>query len=121
MAGIVLHIRAEHGGVGHHIEFRGEHIVQARDGLFERALGTHHFIVDLWHAGFDCDLYVIETRFDELLDIFHIREAASICVQTCDLSIGFGVGYQLWQIISQSCFSASEDDVRHAQAPKAGQ
>ena len=116
--GNCMDVRAEHGGVGHHVEFCGEHVVQACDGLFERAVGAHHFIVDFRHAGFDGDLHMVETCIDKLLDIFHVRETARVRVQTCDLPVVFCMSDQLWQVVSQGGFSASEDDVRHAQLPK---
>ena len=118
VAGIVCDIRSQHGGVGHHVEFGGEDVLQACDGLLECAVGAHHLIVDFRHAGFDGDLHMVKTRIHELLDVIHIREAARVGVQTCDLSVGFGVANQLWQVISQGGFSAREDDVRHAQRPK---
>ncbi len=111
-------IRPQHGGVGHHVEFGGEDVLQACDGLLERAVGAHHLIVDFWHAGFDGDLHMVKPRVHKLLDVVHVRKAAGVGVQSRDLSVGFGVANQFGQVIPQGGFAACEDDVRHAQFPE---
>ncbi len=89
-------VGAQHGGVGHHVEFCGEDVVEAGDGLFEGAFGPHHFIVNFRHAGFDGDLDVVEAGIDKLLDVVHVDQAARVRIQPCDLAVLFCVLNQLW-------------------------
>jgi len=61
---------------------------------------------------------MIETGIHEFLHILFICQAACIRIQSCDLTVAFGMSDQFRQIVSQCRFAACEDDMRHAQCPQ---
>ena len=61
---------------------------------------------------------MIESGFDEFLHILFIGQSSGVRVQPRDLSIGFCVFDQLWQVVSKSGFAACADNMRNAQAPE---
>ncbi len=113
-----VHVRAQHRGVGHHVKSGLQGVLQTLNGLFERAFGAHHLVVDLFIARLDRDLHMIEPGVHELLHVPFIRKAARVRVEPGDLPVRFGLTDQFRQVVSQRRFAAGEDDVRNAQRPE---
>ncbi len=114
-----LVIALQHGRVGHHVEIGGDDRLDPGDGLLPGTLAGDHPVVNGRIVRFECDLDVIQPGLDQRIDETGIGEPSPVGVDPGDLAVGFGMGDQLGQVVSQGGLPAGENDVGNTQFPGA--
>ncbi len=117
-AGDGILVQRQHGGVGHHVKFGGEHTFETGERLLPGTRETDHAVVYFRKVGFKGDLHMIQSGVQQGLQIGFIAKPASVGIDAGDLSVLFGVPHQFGQVVAQGGLAARKDDVRDADLPE---